>query len=292
MIIVKLIGGLGNQMFQYAVGRRLALKLNVELKLDITGFDNYKLRKYSLSNFKIQENIATLQEINSLTKPTISQRLCTKILHMRPKDPKTYVCEKQFHFDPNILNLFGDVYMEGYWQSEKYFVDIAEIIRQEFTLKDPQVGKNSELAEHIASSESVSIHIRRGDYVSDSRTNKLHGCCNIEYYICCLEHLTQIIANPHLYIFSDDPSWVSENLKITYPMTIIDQNRIEKDYEDLRLMSQCRHHIIANSTFSWWGAWLNPRIDKIVIAPKQWFSEEEQSLRIVNDLIPSSWVVL
>lgn len=287
MIIVRLIGGLGNQMFQYAAGRRLAHVLGVEFKLDITGFEHYPLRKYYLENFNIKENFASLKEIRALTKRPIVERVLSWTLHRPPRTASTYIREKlSFHFDSDILSLPDGIYLDGYWQSEKYFADIAGIIRREFTVKTPQMGKNKELAEMVTATESVSLHIRRGDYVSNPSTNSILGVCNLDYYTRCVEHLTQTVKNAHFFVFSDDPEWVHENLKLSYPMTLIDHNGADKNYEDLRLMSQCKHHIIANSTFSWWGAWLGQRRDKMVFAPKSWHACEKFDTR---DLIPDKW---
>jgi len=281
-------------MFQYAAGRRLAHTLGVELKLDIAAFANCKLRTYSLGNFNIQENFASSEEVAALTvgKGGFVERVLTRLLGRRAELAATYIKQKHFHFDPDILNLPDGVYLHGYWQSEKYFADIAGIIRREFTVKSPQSGRDEELAAQMASSESVSLHIRRGDYLSNPNTNRVHGVCDMDYYNHCVECLTEKVKNPHFFIFSDDPEWAHDNLKLPYASTIIDHNGVKKDWEDLRLMTQCKHHIIANSSFSWWGAWLNSRRDKIVFAPRQWFSEEEQASRKMGDLLPAAWIKL
>lgn len=295
MVITRLIGGLGNQMFQYAVGRRLAHLLGTELKLDITEFDNYKLRTfrtYSLGNFNIREKFASPKEVATLARPTILERMRAKVLRRPPRPPQTYIKEKHFHFDSEIMKLPDGVYLDGYWQSEKYFADIAEIIRREFTVKVPQTGENQELGEQINSHESVSLHVRRGDYASDPHTNKVHGCCGLDYYLRCVEFINSKVKNAHFFVFSDEPQWVADNVKMSCSMTIVNHNNTSKDYEDLRLISQCKHHIIANSSFSWWGAWLNPRKDKRVFAPKQWFGKEQQSSRKMDDLLPATWIVL
>ena len=292
MIIVKLMGGLGNQMFQYALGRRMAYVLGVKLKLDIFGFTNYKLRTYGLSPFNIQENFASPEEVTALKvrKQGIAEHVIRQVLRKPPKPAPTYIREKKlFHFDPDILDLPDGVYLEGSWQNEKYFADIEAIIRQEFTVKIPQAGKDKELAEQIASCESVSLHIRRGDYVSNSHTNQIHGTCDQEYYLRCVDCLTQTVKNPHFFIFSDEPEWAHNNLKLSYPTTILDHNKADKNYEDLRLMSQCKHHIIVNSTFSWWGAWLSQNPEKIVFAPKRWLKSNDHDSK---DLIPDKWITV
>ena len=290
MIVVKLIGGLGNQLFQYAVARHIAEIHRVVLKIDISGFETYKLHKYSLWPFNIQENFASLEEVTALTvrKQGIVERVIRRVLHKPPKPAPTHIREKKrFHFNPDILNLSAGVYLDGSWQSEKYFADIETVIRQEFTVKTPQVGKDKELAEQMASCESVSLHIRRGDYVSDSHTNQILGPSDLDYYFRCVEYFTQTVKNPHFFIFSDEPEWARNNLKLSYPTTLVDHNEADKNYEDLRLMSQCRHNIIANSTFSWWGAWLGQNPKKIVLAPKRWFKSDDYNPK---DLIPDKWI--
>lgn len=290
MIIVRSTGGLGNQLFQYAMARHLAEIHRTILKLDISDFKTYKKRKYSLWPFNIQENFASLEEVAALggQKRGIVERVVGRVLRMPTESLPTYIREKKlFKFDPETLRLPDGVYLHGSWQNQKYFIDIADIIRQEFTVKAPQAGKDKELAEQIASGESVSISIRRGDYVSKRRTNRFHGVCALDYYSRGVEHLTQTVKNPHFFIFGNDPQWARDNLKLPYPATIVDHNRADKDYEDLRLVSQCKHHIIANSSFSWWGAWLNPNPEKIVIAPKRWLRSNYYDTR---DLIPDKWI--
>ena len=290
MIIVKLNGGLGNQMFQYALGRRMAYVLGVRLKLGIFGFANYKLRTYGLSPFNIQENFASQEEVTALTvlRQGITARVIRQVLRKPPKPAPTYIREKKlFHFDPDILDLPDGVYLDGSWQSEKYFADIEAVIHQEFTVKIPQAGKDKELAEQMASCESVSLHIRRGDYVSNPLTNQILGTCDRDYYPRCVEYLIQTVKNPHFFVFSDEPEWSRDNLNLLYPTTFVDHNKADKDYEDLRLMSQCKHNIIANSTFSWWGAWLNQNPEKIVWAPKRWLKSDYYNTR---DMIPDKWI--
>lgn len=288
MIIVRIMGGLGNQMFQYAAGRRLAAAHNTVLKLDISDFKEYNLHDYGLSVFSIKELFATPEEIELLKEPESGsfKRNLKKILRRPNKLGITHIRESQYHFDPEILTMPDSVYLDGYWQSEKYFSDISEIIRNEFAVTLPQTDKNMELAQQITSCESVSLHVRRGDYVTDEKTNTIHGTCDLGYYARCIKRLAQTVHHPCFFIFSDDPDWAEENLRISHPVTFIGHNGPKKNYEDLRLMSQCRHHIIANSSFSWWGAWLNRYPDKLVLSPSRWFKEEKFDTK---DLIPSTW---
>jgi len=287
MIIVKLIGGLGNQLFQYALGRHLAYILQTELKLDIACFETYKLRTYSLKNFNIQENFATLEEIRRF-KP-ISRKPIDRLIFKIKQGFNRYsvIKEPYFHFYTEVLKAKDNTYLEGYWQSEKYFKDIEQIIHQEFTVKNELQGKNKEIAQHILDTNSISIHIRRGDYVTNPLTNKIHGTCTLEYYHQAVMLIVEKVKSPHFFLFSDDPEWVQRNIVLEYPTTHVDHNKADKDYEDLRLMSLCKHNIIANSVFSWWGAWLNKNPDKIVIAPKRWFNENSYNTK---DLLPEPWI--
>lgn len=289
MIIIKLFGGLGNQMFQYAAAGRLAYIHRTKLKLDISHFNSQALRKYSLNCFNIQEDFATPDEINKF-KPwemKLPKKIISNIKRLLLKSHRLVVEEKFYHFDSEILNLPNEVYLNGYWQSEKYFKDIEEIIRKKFTIKYPQTGKNKDLAEQINSCESVSLHVRRGDYISDVNVNQIHGICELDYYYSCIKQITQKIDKPIFFVFSDDPAWTRENFRTDYPMVIIEHNRPKNAYEDLRLMSQCKHNIIANSSFSWWAAWLNSNSGKIIFAPKKWFKSIEKN---DCDLFPNDWI--
>lgn len=289
MILVRIIGGLGNQMFQYAAGRQLAATHHTVLKLDISDFQDYSLHDYGLSVFNIKELIATPEEIQLLKEPESGsfKKKIKKLLRCPSRVKTTHIREKQYHFDPEILTLPDSVYLDGYWQSEKYFFNIADIIRNEFTVKLPQADKNRQLAQQITSCESVSLHVRRGDYVTDAKTNTIHGTCDLDYYAQCIERLSQQVHHPCFFIFSDDPEWAEKNLKITHPATFVAHNGPGKNYEDLRLMSQCRHHIIANSSFSWWGAWLGQHPNTSVYAPKRWFNSPSFNTK---DLLPEVWI--
>lgn len=293
MIIVKLIGGLGNQMFQYAAGRRIAFINNTELKLDISGFEKLEgvtPRKYELKHFNIMENIALEREIKKFKSSNRFYKLFFRIKNMfKPYYRRTIIKERFFHFDPDILKIGNNVYLEGYWQSEKYFKDIEEIIRKEFTVRYPISGKNKEIMDIIKDKNSVSMHFRRGDYVKNPDVNKLHGICTYDYYNKSIEYFAGKIKEPYFFIFTDDSLFIKENFKPSYPVTFIEHNGEEYVYEDLRLMSYCKHNIIANSSFSWWGGWLNKNPDKIVIAPEKWFNSAKYN---TQDLISPDWILI
>jgi hypothetical protein len=285
---MRLQGGLGNQLFQYAAGRRIAHNNDTTLKLDISWFEKESPRRYTLNHFNIIENIASSREISLLKMSdnnplNIARGLAERL---KPYYKRSTIREKFYQFDPRILDVGPDAYLDGYWQSEKYFKDISEIIRREFTFKHEPEKENACLARHILETESVGIHIRRGDYACNPTINQVHGLCSLGYYSRAIEKLTDEISKPNFFVFSDDPQWARENLELAHPAMFVINNSNDKGYEDLRLLSLCKHHIIANSSFSWWGAWLSNNKDKMVFAPAKWFNSGEFDTR---DLIPASW---
>lgn len=282
-------------MFQYAVGRCLSYKHNTQLKLDVSFLKSRQERciprTYELKYLRINEVIAKPIEVAKITGLGIS--LCSDTLlrlrHMAgviKLRPNVY-SEKHFHFDPEVLSAPDNVYLQGYWQSEKYFKEIEDIIRQEFSIGASLTGKNLDVAELIKSTDSVSVHVRRGDYIASERAMAMHGICGMDYYMRCVEKIRSYVKMPHFFIFSDEPDWVRENMRLSLPMTIVYHNPPDKGYEDMRLMILCKHNIIANSSFSWWGAWLNSNPEKIVIAPQTWFNDPSRNTK---DLIPNGWL--
>lgn len=301
MIIVKLIGGLGNQMFQYSLGRALSVKNKTGLKLDISGYGINKLHNYSLSHFNIAESFASKADIEKLLcdpkmllndpkillEKLLAQKTQPFASSKRYTAEKKFIAEKCFQFDNKILQLKDNFYLDGYWQSEKYFRGIKNIIYKDFTVKNELSGKDLEIHQIIKEKDSISLHIRRGDYVNNQVTNKVNGTCSLDYYNQSAAYIAEKSKKPHFFIFSDDPAWVKDNLKLPYPMTFVNHNNAETNFEDMRLMSLCNHNIIANSSFSWWGAWLNKHKDKIVIAPARWLRDDSKNTR---DVIPAGWI--
>lgn len=291
MVIVRLLGGLGNQMFQYAAGRRMALANDVPLKLDLSWVTVSTHRAYALHGLSVQEAFATPGELCEIHGPS-GKRVGRFFHHLRQRfkigDPWTRIHEAWLSpFDQRVLAASERTYLDGYWQSEKYFSDIADTIRREFTIKTPPGPHAQAIAARITATESVSVHVRRGDYVSDARTNRAHGTCSVDYYRHCVQLVAERIVQPHFFLFSDNPDWVGANLRLEHPVTLVSRDPASTHYEDLRLMSQCRHHIIANSSFSWWGAWLDPRPDKLVLAPQRWGNDPRWDDR---DLLPAGWI--
>lgn len=292
MIVVKLLGGLGNQMFQYAIGRKLSLIHNDELFLDCSFFDEkgtHTPRDFELDIFDIKAS----RPDNSILKKFESEQpsVVTRAIHRllsKKIEPKSYF-EKGHAFQQELFNLRGDIHLIGYWQTEKYFNDVEQEIRKDFSFIHPPTGKNAELLTQIDNCNAVSLHIRRGDYVTNNAANTFHGLCGLDYYKAGVEYIKSKHDNIQLFVFSDDISWAKENLKYDLPMTFIDHNSGKNSWEDMRLMSHCKHNIIANSSFSWWAAWLNNNGDKIVVAPKQWFTDSSIN---TQDVVPSTWIKL
>jgi hypothetical protein len=273
MIVVKLLGGLGNQMFQYAFGRCLSVYHNTDLFLDITDLKsknvNHTYRNFSLDKFHIKATIASDELVKWQHGETnIFQRALNKISH---SGKLKVVSENKIHFDPEIEMPANNVYLSGYWQSPLYFNSIENIIRDDFRFSVPLSSYAESLLSKIRTGNSVSLHVRRGDYVTNPETNAYHGVSDLAYYNRAMELIRNKISNPVFYIFSDDPFWVEENFKLS-ESTILVSKLQTVQFDDLQLMSSCKHAIIANSSFSWWGAWLiNNNPDKIVIAPLKWY---------------------
>ena len=287
MIIIKLRGGLGNQLFQYALGRHLSVLNHTELKLDtflLNTPHNWTHRTYELASFNIQATTATQQEINQLSgRWGAWLQRCGKFFGLKSS---SYFKEPHFHFYLPVLSLQDGVYLDGYWQSENYFSAIAGVIREDLTPIVPLPNYLETLKNAIPQCASVSVHIRRGDYTTTSKANRYLKPCDADYYHRAVEYLVKRIVNPVFFVFSDDIEWAKYNVQFDFPTQYVEGNSAP---EDMLLMSSCRHHIIANSTFSWWGAWLNQQPDKIVIAPQKWFSTERFD---TSDLLPESWIQL
>lgn len=295
MITVKLRGGLANQMFQYALGRRLSILHNTPLFLDLEHYKSEQteektIRNYGLDIFNLQASIANIKQINQskgwYSNP-VKRKVTTALNKILPYYKQNIVKEQHATFDKNIFKTRKNIYLAGFWQSEQYFKDIEEIIRKNFQFKIPPSSCNIDYLNQIGSCNSVSVHIRRGDYVTSKHYNNVHQILSPEYYQEAAAIIEEQITNPTYFVFSDDPQWAKENIKLNFKTEYISNNNGDKAYEDLRLMSNCKHHIIANSTFSWWGAWLNTSKNKIVIAPNKWYKISEMEN---NDIIPSGWI--
>lgn len=254
MIIPQIIGGLGNQMFQYAVGRTLALERDVPLRLDISAFANYGLHQgFELSTvFNCSPDIATKEDIQNIlgwrTNIAMSRNMLMRRLVAILPGTK-FIIEPHFNYWSEINDVPQNCYLVGYWQSEKYFQAAAEVIRNDFTFKSPLISRNAELANRIANVNAVSLHVRRGDYAENKKTNAMHGLCSVDYYRAAIQYVTGKVERPCFFIFSDDIAWAERNLKMDFPCQYIDHNQGAESYNDMRLMSLCKHHIVANRLF-------------------------------------------
>jgi len=276
MVIAKVMGGLGNQLFIYAAAKRLSVINNASLKLDtISAYegDGYD-RAYSLNHFRINAEYVNSEDVYELDLGN-RRNLRYHLNKIIPFRYKCFIRENRL-FDPRLLNLkiADKVYLDGYWQDENYFKDIETIIRKDFEIVSPHDYINIELAKEMSESNAICLHARRLKY---------EYLLSAEYYDLAIKYMVKKVPNPHFYCFSDDIEWIKNNVIINYPVTYILHNEKSKDYEDLWLMTKCKHYIIANSTFSWWGAWLNPDSSKIIIAPKNWR---------YRAAVPKDWVVL
>ena len=294
MIVSQVIGGLGNQMFQYAAGRALSLQRDQPFKLDISRFSDYGLHQgFELQRiFNCPVELASEAEVRDILGGLFVFAFRRWLMHpsMSVLRPKSLVVEPHFGYWDGINNIPTDSYLVGYWQTEKYFSKIAEVLRSDFTFRSKLDSENAGWAERMErSSAAVSLHVRRGDYATNPKTKATHGICSLEYYRTAISFIAERVKAAEFFIFSDDMPWIQANLRVEFPCHYVTHNREKNSYNDMRLMSLCHHHIIANSSFSWWGAWLNPRPDKIVIAPTPWF--EDNRLR-TEDLLPARWITV
>ena len=277
MIVMRLYGGLGNQMFQYALGRRLALDHGVPLKLDLAWFAKNPKRDYRLGHFRIAAAPASPSDL-ALVAPTTAD-----LAHR-------LVREAAFAYDKAVLDCPATAYLDGYWQSERYFAARADVIRADFQLAEPMQPERRVLASRIvAAGAAVSVHVRRGDYASDPATLAYHGTCAPDWYGRVMDRMAEGLDRPSFFVFSDDPAWARANLPQRGEMVFVDLQPDGRDFEDMHLMASCSYHITANSSFSWWGAWLNPNPAKRVIGPARWFNQGPSN---TDDLIPTTWTQL
>lgn len=288
MLIVKIFGGLGNQMFQYAAAKALAIEYNLTLRLDVSVNQptNKKetTRKYGLYVFdNIFEDQASPQEINSIVPKIISKKFDIFFEKNIYSLQKNLIREKNLTYSPIIINN-GKGYLDGYWQSENYFYKIKNELRQSFDLTKLEQDANvKKILKQINNSESVSLHIRRGDYITNKRASQHHGVCTLDYYYNAInEIIKRTSKSVTFFVFSDDLDWCKANLSIAENHIFV---KTANEYSDLHLMSKCKHNIIANSSFSWWGAWLNSFVGKICIAPNCWFVSE----KVKHTIIPLNW---
>lgn len=286
MILVELSGGLGNQLFQYAAGLSLACHHGVELKVNAASFDRPDLivgtqRTFELDNLQTPPQQASNKEIASFLKQSIIKKCFEKFT---PFHKRSIYKERSTRFDQIFFEAGKEVYIKGNRQSEKYFKPFEDRIREKIQVKDCIKKKYQTISNEMRETESVAIHIRRGDYLTNIALQVL-GLLPLEYYYSAVEYVSQQKNVSTVYVFSDDIPWVKENLNLNLPVKYASEFS-PSAIDDFYLMSQCRNQIIANSTFSWWAAWLNDNSSKIVVAPTQWYNSPDFDS---TDIIPDEW---
>lgn len=302
MIIVRLKGGMGNQLFQYALGRALSLKYNVPLRFNIEAYEDttrrpfrkfypgtFTMRTYDLNLFNVKGQVATKNEIPFLHRmygkgsfflvfDAVRRRILKYVF--KQKAQELFYSE----YKSEYLNLGPNAYLDGFYQSPKYFDHIADTIRKDLAFKDIPPAAVADLARKMKQENSICVHFRRTDFIG----NNAYEYVNDEYYQKALAYIAEKTDIDHLYIFSDDIEWCKQNLKYPYPMTVVEQEYAgDRNEWHFYLMRSCKHFVIPNSSFSWWAAWLPDHADKIVVAPNYWFTGTD-----INDVIPPEWKIL
>jgi Glycosyl transferase family 11. len=298
------MGGLGNQLFQYAMASAVAQRAKLPLYLDLSWlYDHEKKigveKLYGLHVFSFQELFANEDIIQCfLPRNTLLKTLTRGVNRLLPCSRRKLIEERGMRWNPDIMKIRKPVYFyTGYWQSEKYFFDLAPHIRKQLTFRkeiQEDIIQNRSITDLIVNTNAVGLHVRRGDYVNDPKMRSIFVAFTMQYYLEAAQYIVQKVKNPVFFVFSDDVSWVKENLHMPYDVYYVDDSvqmnqecgPKSKGYEDMFLMSLCKHNIIANSSFSWWGAWLNQNPDKIVIAPQKWCNQGFD----YTDIVPEDWL--
>jgi len=293
MLLSNIIGGLGNQMFQYAVGRACSIRTGMELRLATDMFEGYTLHQgFELKRvFDVPASVASAEDIRSVLgwKRSVPLRRIIGRLNWNILSGPKFVVEGAARTRELCDGGQRSFYLQGYWQSERYFRDCEREIRADFTFGRQLSSKNSERLDAIRSSQSVSIHVRGADYLSNAKNRSIYAKCGTQYYTAAIRHMRERLPAARFFVFSDDRAWVQEVLQQECPeMEIITDNKGPESYVDMQLMSACKNHVIANSTFSWWAAWLNDNPDKIVIAPARWYEGGLDEA----ELVPEQWMRL
>jgi hypothetical protein len=300
---VSLIGGLGNQMFQYAAGKALAERHGVRLALDLSGFRDYALRPFLLDRLRVPEAVASPEQADAIPKAAENfvrakwKGRFDRLFGMAglPKlatSPQEYR-EPHFHYDPAFGALGPRTSLFGYFQSECYFCSIGAGLRDWFALREPFGAAAEDVLDRIEHSPlPISVHVRRGDYLNPG-TAEFHGILGELYYRQALDRLEAAIGQEaELFVFSDDAPAAQQVLRFVPKSRLFHvRGDPERPWEDMALMARCRHHVIANSSFSWWGAWLNRSPDKMVVAPRAWFAPAELKKLNTADLYPPGWIL-
>ena len=281
MIIVRLKGGVGNQLFQYALGGALQKHYGVPVSYDISKYKNDPLRKFELH--ALDPNIAEEGSIRAFFSPSLMERIKGKLKAKQGNEIIKEQPKQEWRFNGDIFKMNGrSLYLDGYWQSPRYFELFQTDLRKQFA--QLIIPEQSTMGDNYVN--SVAIHVRRGDYVNSNLTSEIYSALPLAYYQSAINLMEASNRNLKFYLFSDDLSWCREHFK---NVNVSFMENSDSPLFDLALMSRMEHHIIANSTFSWWAAWLNENPSKIVVAPKQWFKDSNMN-ESAKELIPESWI--
>lgn len=291
-VAIRLLGGLGNQMFQYAGALGLATRQGRALQLDVSAFDAYKTWPYQLDCLKVPQDIYTGAPLAAPASTSRAVRVIRK-LKGGGSFRKGVYREPHFHFDPAVFSLTGEeILLDGYFQSPRYFEGAEALLRERFQPKASLTETAARWAATItASPRSVSLHVRRGDYLT-AAASRVHVALDRGYYDRAVALLQRLVGpEAEFFLFSDDPDFIAEAFA-GLPRAHVVRSDPSAPWEDMFLMARCRHNIIANSSYSWWGAWLNPAQDKHVVAPARWFTPDRLAACNVLDLYPDDWILL
>lgn len=289
MKIINILGGLGNQMFQYALALAVRSRCKGEVRIDPRGFRGYPIHNgYELKRiFDVEIPEATLGEVMKVAYPFLNYRIW-QLCQLLPRRHTMKQEWKSMAYDEQVFSDAGNTYLTGYWQTENYFHDIRREVLAAFTFPPFDADSaNKVLEEELRCQCAVAIHIRRGDYLKISNTS---GICTIDYYRKAIERMKARVTVELFVVFSDDIDWCIEQFGVMMgntPVKFVNWNKGTESFRDMQLMSLCKHNIIANSSFSWWGAWLNRHPDKIVIAPSRWMNSEGWA-----EIIPEGWITI
>ncbi|MEN9841280.1 MAG: hypothetical protein RL376_1080 [Verrucomicrobiota bacterium] len=291
MIVTRLSGGLGNQLFQYAAGYATAHRLGVPLTFDFEPLHLLSGQAPALASLGVRLPEATSAELASVA-PRWAGPIHNKLLLWRhrftPYSRRRWVREKSYDYDPRFHHIRSPAYLDGYWQSERYFSSVADTLRPRLQPRAPD-AETENLGAQLARQPTLAIHVRRGDYLTDSHAARFHGCCPIDYYHRAADLLSHRIPITHYVLFSDDPEWARNHIPPPAPGAVLIPTGPRSALADFYLLTRCTHFIIANSSFSWWTAWLAQSPGQQVIAPRRWFLGHD-----VNpaDRFPAAWTPL
>jgi hypothetical protein len=289
MISIRLKGGMGNQMFQYALGLKMADALQTELQLDLSSLldrskGDFVYRDYDLCIFNVNDSfVINPSFLRTIYRPKLS--IITKIIRKYLNKKNNLIKEKQFQYDEELVqdNQQNNVY-EGWFQSYRYFEGIEDKVKQKFTFKTPILPYSQPLLKRISSTNAICLNVRRTDFLKVDTLNTT----NKDYFLNAAKHLSELVENPHFFIFSDDVEWCRENIILDHPTEIVDHSHKGERFGNyMQLMKACKHYIIPNSSFAWWAVWLNENPKKYVVAPKKWFNDDTIN---TSDLVPKEWI--